>query len=520
MAELKALFATSEVAPLIKTGGLADVSGALPAALRAIGLDVRVLVPGYTQVMSQLAPHEVVATFDGLLPGFPSARLLSSRMANGVPVFVLDCPGFYQREGGPYQDGSGRDWVDNALRFGLLSKAAAVLGSGASPLGWHPDLVHCNDWQTGLTPAYLHFAERAVPSVISIHNLAFQGIFPASTLEQLNLPPACFSLNGVEYYGNLSFLKAGLFYAEHITTVSPNYAREIQLEALGFGMQGLLTTRHDDLTGILNGIDMDEWNPASDKFLVEAYGSGHMAGKAANKQALQSKMGLYLEPGVPLLGVVSRFTQQKGLDLLLEIAPLLTELPVQLAMLGSGDAQMQTTARELSHSYPGKIGTVIGFDEGLSHQIEAGADMFVMPSRFEPCGLNQMYSQRYGTPPIVHATGGLADSVVNCTAATLKDGTASGFVFSSLTAEHLLEAIQRAVELYLNRHKWKILCDICMSKDFSWKKSAEAYRKVYLKVLRDARNKQKSAPPGISGIMPLKAPAPNTVGENIGSAQR
>jgi starch synthase len=396
---------------------------------------------------------------------------------------VLDCPSFYQREGGPYQDSSGRDWVDNALRFGLLSKAASVMGSGASPLNWHPDLVHCNDWQTGLTPAYLHFAQQAAPSVISIHNLAFQGIFPVSALEQLNLPPSCFSVNGVEYHGNLSFLKAGLFYAEHITTVSPNYAKEIQLEALGFGMQGLLTTRSKDLTGILNGIDTEEWDPASDKYLADTYSSAHMEGKASNKKALQSKMKLDLEPEMPLLGVVSRFTQQKGLDLLLEIAPLLTELPVQLAMLGSGDAKMQKNALDLSQQYTGKIGVVIGFDDGLSHQIEAGADMFVMPSRFEPCGLNQMYSQRYGTPPIVHATGGLADSVVDCTVATLMRGTASGFVFSGMTAENLFEAIRHAVELYQNKRKWKALCSICMSKDFSWKKSAEAYRKVYLKVL-------------------------------------
>jgi starch synthase len=483
MAELKVLFATSEVAPLIKTGGLADVSGALPAALRAIGLDVRVLVPGYSQVISKLAEHEVLSTFDSLLLGFPAARLLSGKMPNGVPVLVLDCPSFYQRGGGPYQDTSGRDWVDNALRFGLLSKAAALLGSGTSPLNWHPDLVHCNDWQTGLTPAYLHFAQQAVPSVISIHNLAFQGIFPHSTLQQLNLPPSCFSVNGVEYHGNLSFLKAGLFYAEHITTVSPNYAKEIQLETVGSGMQGLLTARRNDLTGILNGIDMEEWDPASDKYLAKTYSSEDTSGKAANKQALQSKLGLNLDPDVPLLGVVSRFTHQKGLDLLLEIAPLLTELPVQLAMLGSGDEQMQNTALDLSQSYPGKIGTVIGFDEGLSHQIEAGADMFVMPSRFEPCGLNQMYSQRYGTPPIVHATGGLADSVVDCTVATLMRGKASGFVFSGITAESLFEAIRRAVELYQNKRKWKALCSICMRKDFSWKKSAEAYRKVYLKAL-------------------------------------
>jgi starch synthase len=479
---MKVLFATSEVAPLIKTGGLADVSGALPAALRAIGVDVRVLVPGYNQVIARLAQHEVVATFADL-PGFPSARLLSGTMANNVPLLVLDCPSLYQREGGPYQNPRGQDWADNAMRFGLLSKVAAVLGSSASPLAWHPDLVHCNDWQTGLTPAYLHFAPGAAPNVIAIHNLAFQGIFPAAMVQQLNLPPSCFSIDGVEFFGNMSFLKAGLFYADHITTVSPNYAKEIQQAELGFGLQGLLTTRRDSLTGMLNGIDTDEWNPATDPHLAKQYSGANMTGKAADKQALQSRMGLNIEPDMPLLGVVSRFTEQKGLDLLLEIALLLTELPVQLAMLGSGDAQMQKTARDLSHRYPGKIGVMIGFSEELSHQIEAGADMFVMPSRFEPCGLNQLYSQRYGTPPIVHATGGLADSVVDCTTATLNDGTASGFKFNGMTAENLFDAIQRAVDLYHDQPKWKTLCKNCMGKDFSWQRSAEAYREVYLKVL-------------------------------------
>ena len=482
MPEIKVLFATSEVAPLIKTGGLADVSGALPAALHAIGVDVRILVPGYNQVMSQLGPYEVEANFEGLLD-ISSSRLLSGKMPNNVPVFVLDCPDLYQRGGGPYQDTSGHDWADNAQRFGLLSKVAAILGSSASPISWHPDLVHCNDWQTGLTPAYLHFEKEAVPSVMTIHNLAFQGVFPPSTLDNLQLPGSCFSIEGVEYFGNLSFLKAGLFYADHITTVSPNYAKEIQEDVLGFGMQGLLTTRRDDLTGILNGIDTNEWNPETDQYLARTFSSAHMAGKAADKEALQNKLGLNIEPDIPLLGVVSRFTQQKGLDLVLEIAPLLTELPVQLAMLGTGDALMQKTARNLAQLYPGKIGVMIGFDEALSHQIEAGADMFVMPSRFEPCGLNQFYSQRYGTPPIVHATGGLADSVVDCTPQTLKDGSASGFVFNGMTAENLLATIQRAVGLYKDHHNWKVLCKNCMAKDFSWETSAAAYLNVYLKVL-------------------------------------
>jgi starch synthase len=482
MAELKVLFATSEVAPLIKTGGLADVSSALPAALRAIGVDVRVLVPGYNPVMAQLAQFKVAATFDAL-PGFPSSRLLSGRMAHDIPLLVLDCPSLYQRGGGPYQDVTGHDWADNALRFGLLSRVAAVLGSSASPLAWHPDLVHCNDWQTGLTPAYLHFAQGAVPSIIAIHNLAFQGIFPPAAVQQLGLPPSCFSIDGVEFYGSMSFLKAGLFYADHITTVSPNYAREIQQEELGFGLQGLLAMRRDDLTGILNGIDTEEWNPATDPHLAGQYSGADMTGKAADKQALQKRLGLNPDPQVPLLGVVGRFTHQKGLDLLLEIAPRLTELPAQLAMLGSGDALLQKTARDLAHRYPGKIGAVVGFSEALSHQIEAGADMFVMPSRFEPCGLNQLYSQRYGTPPIVHATGGLLDSVVDCTPATLEDGTASGFTFDGMTAENLFITIQRAIDLYHDKIKWEMLCENCMAKNFSWQSSAEAYRAVYLKVL-------------------------------------
>lgn len=482
MAELKILFATSEISPWIKTGGLADVSGALPVALRAIGVDVRVLVPGYNQVMAQLAQPVVAATLDNL-PGFPAARLLSGKMANDLPIFVLDCPSLYQRTGGPYQDASGHDWPDNAQRFGFLSKVAALLGSSASPLAWHPDLVHCNDWQTGLAPAYLHFAPGAARSVMTIHNLAFQGIFPAAMLEKLHLPPSCLNINGVEFFGKLSFLKAGLFYADHLITVSPNYAKEIQQEALGFGMQGLLATRRANLAGILNGIDTEEWDPEKDPYLARTYTSAQMTGKAANKKALQRKLNLNLEPDVPLLGVVSRFTEQKGLDLLLEIAPLLAELPVQLAMLGSGDALMQKTARDLSQRYPGKIGVVIGFEEALSHQIEAGADMFVMPSRFEPCGLNQLYSQRYGTPPIVHATGGLVDSVVDCTEATLMDGTASGFTFSGMTAENLYATIQRAVDLYQDKKKWNALCKNCMSKDSGWKKSAETYHEIYLKVV-------------------------------------
>ncbi len=482
MANLKILFATSEATPLIKTGGLADVSGALPAALRESGVDVHVLIPGYNQVINQLDQYQVAATFPAL-PGYPASRLLSSEMPNGIPLLIVDCPALYQREGGPYQNAAGTDWVDNPLRFGLLSKIASVLGSSASPLSWHPDLVHCNDWQTGLAPAYLHYAPGGVPSIMAIHNMAFQGNFSASTVQQLHLPSASFGVDGVEFYGQLSFLKAGLFYANHITTVSPNYAMEIQTEELGFGMQGLLASRKDKLTGILNGIDVEEWDPTKDRFIKAQYSTGKMAGKAENKLALQARFGLNVSADIPVLGVVSRFTEQKGLDVLLEIAPLLADIPVQLVMLGSGDAQMQMAARELAGRFPSQVGVHIGFSEELSHQIEAGADMFVMPSRFEPCGLNQFYSQRYGTPPIVHATGGLVDSVENCTAATLSNVTASGFVFEEMSSVSLYATIRRAVDLYYDQKNWKRLCANCMGKNLSWESSAKAYAGLYRHVL-------------------------------------
>ncbi len=483
MTALKILFATSELAPLIKTGGLADVSGALPAALQAVGADVRVLLPAYPKVWAQAGAVTSVAEFTHW-HGFPPARLFAGTLPNGVPLLLLDCPSLFQRDGGPYQDKHGADWGDNAQRFALLSKVAALLASRSSPLDWHPDILHCHDWQTGLAPAYLHFAPDAcAQSVITIHNLAFQGNFAPHSLHNIGLPHAAFSTDGGEFYGHFSYLKAGLYYAREITTVSPTYAEEIQQEALGFGMQGLLHTRRPNLSGILNGIDIEEWNPARDPHLDKGYQVGKMTGKALNKAALQARMGLTVNPDIPLLGVVSRLTYQKGLDVLLEIVPQLLEMPVQLVILGSGDAAMQQHAQALATAHPDKVAVYIGFNEGLSHQIEAGADLFVMPSRFEPCGLNQFYSQRYGTPPVVNATGGLADSVVDCQPETLKDGTASGFVFHGMSADNLLHTLQRAITTYQDSRKWQTLRKLCMSKDFSWKASAAHYLDVYSRAL-------------------------------------
>ena len=477
--KLKILFATSEIAPLIKTGGLADVSAALPVALNALGVDIRVLVPGYPQVMGALKTRSRVATLPGL-PGIPSASLIASKLPSGLPLLVVECP-IYDRNGGPYQDATATDWQDNDLRFGLLSYVGALLSTPGSPfVAWKPDIVHCNDWQTGLTPVYLNYVHGPrARTVMTIHNLAFQGIFPAQSANRLGLPPQAFSIDGVEYYGNLSFLKGGLQFADRITTVSPSYAREIQSEQLGMGLQGLLSRRKDMLTGILNGIDTDAWDPESDPYIERYYNAARLASKQDNKRALQLRMGLQDSPQTPLFGVVSRLTDQKGLDVLADIVDDLVELPAQLAVLGSGDPALQRRYQALAQGHAGQVAVQIGFDEGLSHQIEAGADLFAMPSRFEPCGLNQMYSQRYGTPPLVHGTGGLLDSVVDCSPATLKDHTASGFVFAPLEAVTLLESCRRAVAAYGDQRIWRQLQKNGMKRDFSWEARAQQYLDLY-----------------------------------------
>lgn len=471
----RVLFVTPEIHPLIKTGGLADVSGALPAALRELGVDTRVLVPGYPKVLAGAKNKRLRHTFHDL-PEADEVRLLSASLpGSGVPLLIIDCPLLYQRDGGPYQNPNGIDWPDNAQRFALLSRIGAILGGEASPLSFRPDIVHCNDWQSALIPAFLHFMPgKKAATVMTIHNLAFQGIFPPHVVAEVGLPPESFSIEGVEYYGNFSTLKAGLYYADHIATVSPTYAREIQQKALGFGMQGLLARRSNRLTGIVNGIDIGDWNPATDPHLAQGYDAGHMAGKAANKLALQEKMGLKRDPDIPLLGMISRITHQKGGDLLLEIAPQLLQENVQIVLLGTGETALENGFRNLAHAHPDKVGVTIGFNEGLSHLVEAGADMFLMPSRFEPCGLNQMYSQRYGTPPIVHATGGLTD--------TVEDGV-TGFIFSPITAETFLASIRRALAVYRDKQAWSRIQRNAMTRDFSWEKSAADYLALYKAVL-------------------------------------
>jgi starch synthase len=482
---MKVLFTSSEAHPLAKTGGLADVSGALPAAMRRIGADVRMLLPGYPSVLDRAERLQRIFHID--LPVHGETALLRGTMpGSGVPLYIIEHSAYYAREG-LYQDPSGEDWPDNALRFGLLSQFAAWLAGPQTPLDFHPEVLHCNDWQTGMAPAYLHFGKLPrTPSVFTLHNLAYQGIFPPSRLAELGLPPESLSIHGVEYFGKLSFLKAGLFYASRLTTVSPTYAREIQTETFGMGMQGLLSSRKEVLRGILNGIDTMEWNPATDRHLDAVYSAENLAGKALDKLSLQEELGLERNPHSPLLGMVSRITQQKGSDVVIETAPRLIELGAQLAVLGSGEAELEAAMRQLAVAYPGKIAVRIGYDEGLSHRVEAGSDLFLMPSRFEPCGLNQMYSLRYGTPPVVHKVGGLADTVIHASLGNLSQGVATGFVIDTLDADTLFDTIRRAIILYKHKLAWRQLVRTGMHQDFSWENSAREYLAVYRSMMGPA----------------------------------
>ncbi len=481
---VKLLFATSEIHPLVKTGGLADVSGALPAALRDLGVDARVLLPGYRKVLERLPGARPVAHFDHpFTPG--TVELREARVPGSeVPLFIVVWDAYFNREGGPYQSPDGSDWPDNAYRFGLLSHAAALLASEHSPLPWRPDILHCNDWQTGLAPAYLRFRDGPrARTVMTIHNLAYQGNFGAELLGALRLPPESYQIQGLEYYGHLSFLKAGLFYADRLTTVSPTYAREIQEETLGFGMHGLLRERSGVLSGILNGIDVHEWDPRRDPHLPCHYDASRLEGKQACKRRLQTRLGLDADASRPLIAVISRITYQKGSDVVLAVAPEIVREGAQLAILGSGERELEEALASLGRRHPGAIAVTIGYDEELAHLMEAGADVFLMPSRYEPCGLNQMYSQRYGTPPVVHATGGLADTVADATPENLARGVATGFVFFDMHYATVVDAVRRALAAWRDQAVWRRIQRAGMAVDFSWERSAKSYLEVYRDLL-------------------------------------
>jgi starch synthase len=481
------LFVTSEVHPLIKTGGLADVSRSLPRALHQLGLDIRILLPGYPAVLKQLPKAQACCQVTSATADGPPARLLQALLpGTEVPVLVLECAALYDRPGSPYQDASGKDWTDNALRFGLLCQVGTWLCGPHSALDWRPDIVHCNDWQSALIPALLHHQENpATRSVLTIHNLAFQGNFEPQWVTRLGLPMESFHMHGLEFYGQLSFLKSGINYADKITTVSKRYAAEIQTPAFGCGMEGLLQLRSDDLTGIVNGID-EEWNPARDPTIAAGFDATHLAAKARNKRALQHECGLTRNPAIMLIGMVTRLTHQKGLDVLLACMEALTQYPVQLVVLGSGEAAIEQRLQHWAHLHPDRVSVTLAFDEALSHRIMAGCDLFLMPSRFEPCGLSQMYAMAYGAPPLVHRTGGLADTVTNCTPKTLADKTATGFSFDELTPEALQTTLLRAIACFEEKKGWRALQRIGMRRDFSWDKAAAQYLAEYRQLVAEA----------------------------------
>jgi len=471
------LFVTSEMVPLVKTGGLADVAYALPAALSEFGCDVRVLLPAYRVVKRAAGAQREIARAH--IGGFDVA-ILETVLASGLPVWLLDCTELYDRPGGPYQDETGTDWSDNAERFALLSRAVSWLALARLP-EFTPNVVHLNDWPTGLAAALLS-RERDRPRIVfSIHNLEYQGLFDGSVFERLGLPTSLWSPEALEFYDKLSFMKGGLVFADALTTVSPSYAREIQTPEYGFGLDGLLRHRADRLRGILNGIDMEAWNPATDPYLPAHFDVDDLAGKARCRTALRSALDLRDER-VPLVAVVSRFAAQKGMDLVLDAVDRLCGVPVQLAVLGGGAPELEAGFAAARDRHPGMVGYVRGFDERLAHLIEAGADLFLMPSRFEPCGLSQMYSMRYGTVPVVRRTGGLADTVEPVHGAH----AGSGFLFDEPTSEALLAAVRGALTVYADAARWRAIQREGMTRDFSWARSAQAYRDLYVDVLAGA----------------------------------
>ncbi|AAZ98010.1 glycogen/starch synthases, ADP-glucose type [Thiobacillus denitrificans ATCC 25259] len=483
---MKVLFVASEAFPLVKTGGLGDVLHGLPQALHGLGVGVRLLLPGYRTLLRQLDQVRIVAWFDVRgAEGPVAARVLETRHPGfDFPLWIVDCPPLFDRPGNPYVDVTGYDWPDNAERFAVFARVAALLAQDAHEAGWLPDVVHTHDWQTGLVPAFLADLPARPRTVFTIHNLAYGGHFPHGDFLRLQLPAHWWSHEGVEFHGGFSMLKAGIVYADAVTTVSPTYAEEICTPAFGYGLDGLLRSRRHKLHGILNGIDSATWDPADDPHLRARYTAGRiLPGKRRDKQALLERFLPAADEAAlqaPLVGLVGRLVEQKGIDWVLAAMPLLlAETDARFVLLGSGQAAYEQRLTRLARQHPTRVFVEIGYDEALAHQIEAGADMFLMPSRFEPCGLNQMYSLRYGTLPIVFKTGGLADTIVDTNEASLADGSANGFVFDTPDVAHFVDAVRRALALYRQPSLWRRVQQTGMRLSFDWRESAGHYLALY-----------------------------------------
>ncbi|WP_119153708.1 glycogen synthase GlgA [Caldimonas tepidiphila] len=484
---MRVLHVCAEMAPLLKTGGLADVSGALPAALARHGCEARVLLPGFPAIRAGLGALQTVARLD---TPWGTAALLHQAMpapGGGVGVYVIDAPQLYDRPGNPYADAAQNPYGDNHRRFALLGWLAAQLAQGLDPY-WRAELVHAHDWHAGLAPAYLRAAaqslgRRVAASVFTVHNLAYQGMFAAHHFGELALPGDFFRMDGLEFHGQLGFLKAGLFYADRLTTVSPSYAREIQTPEQGCGLDGLLRSRRHELSGILNGVDDTVWNPATDALIPARYDVEDLSGKAACKAALQREFGLAPAADAPLFAVVSRLTEQKGLQLVLDGLPGLLARGGQLLVLGSGDAALEAAFRHAAGATPRSVAVRLGYDEALSHRIYAGADVMLVPSRFEPCGLTQLYGLKYGSLPLVRRVGGLADTVNDSTLEDVMEGRATGFVFGDFAFEPYMAAMRRAFALYHEPAWWQRVQRNAMRQAFDWDAAAAQYAALYRQIL-------------------------------------
>jgi starch synthase len=473
---MNVLQVSAEIFPLLKTGGLADIAGALPAALNAAGCDVRVLLPGFATIVADLNNATVLARLT--TPWGERVLLRQGQLGSlGINAYVIDAPHLYCRPGSPYDDEQRQPFHDNHRRFALLGWVAAQLACGLDTQ-WQPAVLHSHDWHAALTSAYLAFGPvqgRRVASVYTIHNLAYQGIFAPIHFYDLGLPAHAFSVNGLEFHGQMSFMKAGLYYADHITTVSPTYAREIQSQEQGCGLDGLLRARGSELSGILNAVDEKVWNPATDRSIEARFDAKKPAGKARCKATLQQALGLAVRADAPLFGVVSRLTEQKGLHLVLEVLDGLIARGAQLVVLGSGEHALEAAFLARAAAHPQSVAVHIGYDEAQAHQIFAATDVTMVPSRFEPCGLTQMYGLKYGSLPLVHHVGGLADTVVDCALEHLADGTANGFVFNTFSAAALQRAVARALALYERPTEWNAVRQRAMQQPLGWDKAAAQY---------------------------------------------
>jgi starch synthase len=481
---MKILFASSEATPLIKTGGLADVSGSLPVALNQIGQDCRLIIPGYPEVMQQADNLLSVAEIGLVGEPRPIRLLFGTSGPHQVPLYIVDAPHWFDRPGNPYVSPDGHDWEDNAFRFTCFCRAVVAVATNRAALDWQPDLVHSHDWQAGLVAPLMQDVADRPATLFTIHNLAYQGLFDQATFDKLHLPAKLWSYQALEFHSQLSFIKGGIALSDRINTVSPTYAKEIKTAEFGYGLEGLLEHRGSHFSGILNGIDYHHWDPQNDPHIPHPFSADDLSGKRLNKLALQREFGLPEDENIQLFGYIGRLVEQKGVDLILQTLHGLMDSGVQVVMLGSGNRELEHALERINIRYHSRVGVKIGYDEGLAHRIEAGCDCFIMPSRFEPCGLNQMYSLRYGTIPIVRRTGGLADTVIDVNPTTLANGSATGFVFDTPDAAGLWDALEHAIHFYRRSEvDWEILARTGMSQDLSWEASAQHYLETYRRAI-------------------------------------